>query len=743
MSETLRERAGRFRLSLGRSAAPIRKPVMAGVRGLRVHPISSSHYPAKNLLKLAREADLGPIDFHMRPQFRVDDITDELTMPPIQHRSADFYPPEFSGLDFEYHDVTNVAGTVVTLDGSGPAESNGTGRVIGVAPLFGVPLLREGTPTWQLSEKHVHVLVAAQSLVGNRRFILSDDLGTGKQRAATLALVSLFQQGEIGKALLIAPAYRARMWQDLIRGYPIPIHAQRALGDGLSVRKAWSNPGHVLIVTPDQALERLRGATDESELDHDVILLDGAGAVLNRTPELFALLGKLDTNWRWVLSGGPPRSLEAWRSLLTLVDPDGVQITPSATAAELRSQADRFILRRSKLELSDALPNRSRSEIWIPLGAKQSQAYEETLAEARHHLRKLGDSITRTHIEAVLADLDSALTMTPGTTDGAKVRALVQWLEEISAGGNKAIVFSHHRERVLNPIKAALDAFGALDLRASSNDGERRLILEAFRRKPDARVLLADLDSRTDGEPVPATYVMHLDVGWNAARRVRAEQRFFPGIRPPEPLSFFELWVEGSHEARLHALLEDQDLLPGDIASDTRPIDLEGRITIDDWLEVVLQIHGARTAAQPAQPERETTGLLPGTAMLRMEIASLSEDDLFSALSTLMKGFGFPLVELVHEDSGDALLVVATRSTSPSAGQVIARYVRSDSNVGVAEGRKCLGLLEEYPGSLGSYLVTNVDFTQACRALADKSEGRLALVSGPEFYRHLHLLGWA
>lgn len=743
MLETLKGRVDRFRLSLGRSATPIRRPVNAGVRGLRVHPISSAEYPSRDQLRLTREPDLGQLDFQLRLDSRAVDISDELTMPPIQHRSADFFPPDFSELDFAYHGHTPVRGALISVDGSGLSGEDQTGGLTKVAPLFGVPLLREGTPTWQLRENQVHVLVAAQSLVGNRRFILADDLGTGKQRAAALALVSLFQQGEIRKALLIAPAYRSMGWSDRIRDYPIPVLSQRALGDGLAVRRAWSNPGHVLIVTPDQALVRLRGASDISELDFDVVLLDGAGAVLNRSPELFGLLGKLETRWRWVLSGGLPKNLEGWRSLLSFVDPEGVQVTPAATAADLRSQADPFILRRSKLELSDALDNRTRYELWISMDGKQAQSYGESVAESRHHLRRLGNAITRTHVEAVLADLDSTLTMTPGTTDGAKVRALVQWLEEISAGGNKAIIFSHHRERVLNPIKAALDAFGALDLRASSNDGERRLILEAFRRKPDARVLLADLESRTDGEPVPATYVMHLDVGWNAARRMAAEQSFFPEIRPPEPLSFFELWVEESHEGRLYALLEDRDLLPGDLASGTRPADLEGRITIDDWLEIVLQVRGARTAAQQAQQERETTGLLPGTAMLRREIASLSDEDLFSALSTLMEGFGFPLVEQVEDENGGALGIVATRSASPAAGQVIARYVRSESNVGVAEGRRCLELLDEYPGALGSYLITNVDFTQACRNLADGSDGKLALVSGPEFYRHLHLLGWA
>ncbi len=51
-------------------------------------------------------------------------------------------------------------------------------------------------------------------------------------------------------------------------------------------------------------------------------------------------------------------------------------------------------------------------------------------------------------------------------------------------------------------------------------------------------------------------------------------------------------------------------------------------------------------------------------------------------------------------------------------------------------------MVEDRGDCLGGYLVTTADFTNACKSLADESEGRLALVSGAEFYRHLHILRW-
>jgi putative transposase len=42
---------------------------------------------------------------------------------------------------------------------------------------------------------------------------------------------------------------------------------------------------------------------------------------------------------------------------------------------------------------------------------------------------------------------------------------------------------------------------------------------------------------------------------------------------------------------------------------------------------------------------------------------------------------------------------------------------------------------------LGAYLITTSDFASSCRKFADDSDGHLALVSGSELYRHLHILG--
>jgi hypothetical protein len=81
-------------------------------------------------------------------------------------------------------------------------------------------------------------------------------------------------------------------------------------------------------------------------------------------------------------------------------------------------------------------------------------------------------------------------------------------------------------------------------------------------------------------------------------------------------------------------------------------------------------------------------------------------------------------------------------STADSGERVLVHLLRSDGNLGVYDGRALLEALAQQPNAQAAYLVATGDFTPACKKLAEESDGRLALVSGMEFFRHLRILGW-
>ncbi len=181
----------------------------------------------------------------------------------------------------------------------------------------------------------------------------------------------------------------------------------------------------------------------------------------------------------------------------------------------------------------------------------------------------------------------------------SKCRALLDLLESVVAGGDKLIVFSQYGERALDQLVPPLEAYGALRLPGSATEVERDQILSSFRRDRRRHLLLADLEARSDGQPMPASHLLHFDLSWNSARRSRAEIRFYPELRPATPLSLYEFWVADTHDETLHQLLDERHLLPRDLPHGTQPAELEERLSMGDWLGTVFSLGDDRRKAKP------------------------------------------------------------------------------------------------------------------------------------------------
>lgn len=235
-----------------------------------------------------------------------------------------------------------------------------------------------------------------------------------------------------------------------------------------------------------------------------------------------------------------------------------------------------------------------------------------------------------------------------------------------------------------------------------------------------------------------ASYIIHYGHEWNPAHRRRAEQRLFPDLGPAVPQTVFELWVADTVEARYHALLASQGLLARDVAHETRPKDIEERLTILEWLSTVFEIG---SVPESAAGRDGGTGSLPGTGALQEAWAKFDSRRLAGAAESLVKALGFTQIERTTRPTETGCDFLGWHTTSGGAERIFIRCLRATAAVGVEEAR---GVLEEIPRHeecVGAYLVATADFTSACRKLADQSEGRLVLVDGAEFYRHLRVLG--
>jgi len=586
-------------------------------------------------------------------------------------------------------------------------------------------------------------LEAVRAFLDREALLLADDPGMGKQVAVCVALAALFQQGVARRALIVCPEGARRQWAGNLTHWAPGLLLTVVHGDNMQRELDWDNQAHIYLtdfLTLAKDVES--GLLTKDKLAFDILALDNLLAVRFQTREIASALKLVSAERRWALTGSLPGETESWLYLFGLLTPDRVGSATGLTLPDVQKRFLPYVLRRTKVELADKLPRQMRHEIWLDLDEHQAQAYQDALSEERNRLAKLGGSVTRTHLAAAVERLKQVCNFAPELLDSAKVRALVDLVEEVSASGTKIVVFSQYRENGLDRLRPVLEAYGALCLQTDTAEDQRNKILEAFRKKAMWHVLLMEMGARTDGEPLAeATYIAHFDHGWNPAIRRRAERRLHPSLGPGAPVNVYEYWVADTIDERIYALLAARGLLPRQMPTDTQPAEVEERLTIDDWLRDILEVRLSPELTPQETPPSAPTFQRPTTGLLQSYFSKLSIDELMDTVKLMIQALGYSLVELIGEPDENGGDMLARRQELGVIERVLVRFIRTKKKISVSQGRALLSEMEAREDCSGACLVTTTDFTYPCEKLAGESQDRLKLIAGAELYRHIQILG--
>lgn len=586
-------------------------------------------------------------------------------------------------------------------------------------------------------------LEAVYALLNRNAILLADEPGLGKTVVACVALVALFQQGQVQRALVVSPESGRRHWAGHLTTWAHELLVTAVRGDEAQRALDWETAAHLYLTDYQTLATDIEGGIlPEEQRKFDVVVLDGIHTISFAERKISQALESLDTGRRWALAGALPQEIEDWFLIFSFLTPKESKVSKDDTLPALRKRFMPNVLRRRKKDLAKDMPRLIRQEIWLDLEMQHSLAYQEALEEERERLEKLGRSVTRTHINAAVDRLKRVCNFAPELLDGAKVRVLIDLVEEITAAGAKLVVLSQYAEDGLDQLLPILEAYGTLRLDTDEPEERQDELLAAFLEDTIWSVLLAEAEVRIEGGPLSeASYVVHFDHGWNPAIRRKTEKRLYPRRAEALPLNVYEFWIADTIDEKLHALLAKRNMLSGQVAEDTQPRDLEEGISIEEWLRDVFEISVPSSLAPAEEPSPIDTGQLPGTSILRTQLASLSSGDLMIEIKLLMEAFGYPSSEILGDREGSDGDLLAWREGEEGIERVLVRCIRSEKNVGVGEGRKLLQAMEDRGDCLSAYLIALTDFTPAGRKLSEESKGRLELISGSELNRTMHVLG--
>ncbi|WP_435022533.1 SNF2-related protein (plasmid) [Tundrisphaera sp. TA3] len=418
---------------------------------------------------------------------------------------------------------------------------------------------------------------------------LADDMGLGKT-VQVLALLesrrasraATRKRNRPGPSLVVVPRSLIFNWKQEAARFTPKLRVLDYTGIGRG-KPGESFDGYDVVLTTYGTLRR--DIVDLKDQEFDYAILDEAQAIKNAGSQSAKAARLIRANHRLAMSGTPVENHlgELW-SLMEFLNPgmlgkaaelgkaDGGLRKPGEETRSLLARALRpFLLRRTKEQVAQDLPEKNEQTIYCDMEPAQRKLYDELREHYRHALlgrvEQQGIQKSKIQILEALLRLRQAACH-PGLIDkakrsgdpSAKLDALLPQLSEVVDGGHKSLVFSQFTS-LLAIVKQRLDAEGIPYIYLDGRTRDRQARVQQFQEDPDCKVFLISLKAGGVGLNLTAAdYVFLLDPWWNPAVEAQAIDRAHR-IGQTRKVFAYRLIAKGTVEEKVLQLQADKRAL--------------------------------------------------------------------------------------------------------------------------------------------------------------------------------------
>ena len=292
----------------------------------------------------------------------------------------------------------------------------------------------------------------------------------------------------------------------------------------------------------------------------DLLILDEAQRIKNRDSRTAQTARSVIRKRSWALTGTPienrPDEMASLFEFLEVIPPRG-----TADIRQLRQLSSQYVLRRTTERVMTDLPPRLDRDEYLELTPEQQTTYNIAEKEGVIQLNEMGESITIQHVFELVLRLKQITNFDPLTGESAKLERVVADLEEISASGGKAILFSQWT-RCLDWLKQQLDErignCNPLIYHGGVPSKRRDAILSKFQEDPDSHLLLMSYGVGAVGLNLQfASYVFLFDRWWNPAVEDQAIHRAHR-IGQKKPVIVTKFISKNTIEERINTILQQK-----------------------------------------------------------------------------------------------------------------------------------------------------------------------------------------
>jgi SNF2 family DNA or RNA helicase len=608
-------------------------------------------------------------------------------------------------------------------------------------------------------------------LVNQERALLGDEMGLGKSIQAIVAIRFLFRMGKIINGLILCPKSVLSDWERKLWEWAPELRVVKVSGSKEQKQISWSSPAHIYLTTyetlrqdlvylfskndvvinsdgshtvickTDGYSQRLHienelfgkqlicpnckhefiyyPAEDITKKEFDLIILDEIQKIKNPSTGITKATRKIDTRFRWGLSGTPLENrLEELLSIFAYLKPGLLHYDDIVKPLKVKEVIKPYFMRRRKIDALPELPEKVYEEAWLDLSTTQREAYEKAEQEGIVVLNEHGDSITVQHIFALITKLKQICNIDPASKESCKLEYLLDKLEEIFEQDDKVLVFSQYPEKTLKLLESSLNKFNTLSYHGSLSDSQRDEVVKRFQEEEHCRVLLISVKAGGLGLTLTrANFVFHFDLWWNPSVAAQAEDRAHR-IGQKKTVFVTYLLTVDTIEEKIQNLLKEKRKLFKVVIDDLSDTDLSIVLTEED-LFGLFNIQKVKPIIKKGislvQDIKEPFG----------QISPLQFEKL---IADLYEKMGY-LVKLTSQTKDQGIDIFATH-VSESGTELLAIQCKHypKGAVGVEHARSLYGVIQDQVNITKGILVTTGEFSKECK---DFSKGkRLELFNG-------------
>jgi len=396
--------------------------------------------------------------------------------------------------------------------------------------------------------------------------VLADEMGLGKTMQAITAVRLLLHAGELRSVLLVCPKPLVTNWQREFALWAPELPLTVIEGDQAKRRWQWQLPDTPIKIANYELLHRDRQAVADGELQFDLVILDEAQRIKNRSSNTSQVVRAISRRRSWALTGTPVEN-----------SPDDLVgifefLAPGYLSSEMKPRrmgqaASEYVLRRTKDKVLSDMPPKMFRDAELELSPAQRETYKLAEDDGVLRLTEMGDSATIQHVFELVLRLKQICNFDPATGESSKLERLEADLEEVAASGRKAIVFSQW-VGTLTRLGKELQRFGPLEYHGQIPTAKRDEVIQQFRDDKKRSVLLISYGAGGVGLNLQfANYVFLFDRWWNPAIEDQAINRAHRiGVQGTVTVSRF--LAINTIEQRINQVLEEKREIFDTIFSD-------------------------------------------------------------------------------------------------------------------------------------------------------------------------------